>query len=188
MLNLLRKHHSTYVREDRIPILSFLFNFIHSLIHSWQSRNSVLPVHALINWLKRNWRMLNLFRKHHSTYVREDRIPNLSFLFNFIHSFIHDRVGTLSSRSMLKHRPRINLRITHSNQTLLHLPLTSYSLPLTSHSWFHKRKKASHNFLYEAFEKRRLSTLPQNCSTIDVDRLNFSVRNGKRWNPVAITT
>ena len=50
-------------------------------------------------------------------------------------------------------------------------------------------KKASCNIsLHEAFKKRRLSTLPQNCSTIDVDRLNFSVRNGKRWNPVAITT
>ena len=26
------------------------------------------------------------------------------------------------------------------------------------------------------------------CSTIGVNGLNFSVRNGKRWNPVAITT
>ncbi|QVQ57204.1 protein of unknown function DUF2724 [Bacteroides phage LoVEphage] len=31
-------------------------------------------------------------------------------------------------------------------------------------------------------------TLPQLCSTISVTRLNFSVRNGKRWNPCAITT
>ena len=27
-----------------------------------------------------------------------------------------------------------------------------------------------------------------NCSTIGADRLNFSVRNGKRWDPVAIAT
>ena len=38
------------------------------------------------------------------------------------------------------------------------------------------------------FKKRRLSTLPLLRSTIDVTGLNFSVRNGKRWNPGAITT
>ena len=31
-------------------------------------------------------------------------------------------------------------------------------------------------------------TLPHLCSTIGAIRLNFSVRNGKRWNPHAITT
>ena len=36
--------------------------------------------------------------------------------------------------------------------------------------------------------KRRLSTLPLLRSTIDVVGLNFSVRNGKRWIPNAITT
>ena len=30
--------------------------------------------------------------------------------------------------------------------------------------------------------------LSHNCSTIGAGRLNFSVRNGKRWNPVAIVT
>ena len=34
----------------------------------------------------------------------------------------------------------------------------------------------------------RLPTLPRVCSTIGVAGLNFSVRNGKRWNPGAITT
>ena len=34
----------------------------------------------------------------------------------------------------------------------------------------------------------RLPTLPQMCSTIGAVRLNFSVRNGKRWNPYAIIT
>ena len=37
-------------------------------------------------------------------------------------------------------------------------------------------------------KKRRLPTLPLLRSTIGVTRLNFSVRNGKRWNPRAITT
>ena len=35
---------------------------------------------------------------------------------------------------------------------------------------------------------RRLPTLPPVGSTIGVDGLNFSVRNGKRWNPGAIAT
>ena len=36
--------------------------------------------------------------------------------------------------------------------------------------------------------KRRLPTLPLLRSTIGVARLNFSVRDGKRWIPRAITT
>ena len=37
--------------------------------------------------------------------------------------------------------------------------------------------------------KRRLPTLPrENRSTIGAGELNFSVRNGKRWNLTAITT
>ena len=30
--------------------------------------------------------------------------------------------------------------------------------------------------------------LSHNCSTIGASGLNFSVRNGKRWNPAAIVT
>jgi hypothetical protein len=30
--------------------------------------------------------------------------------------------------------------------------------------------------------------LSHKCSTIGADGLNFSVRNGKRWNPAAIVT
>ena len=38
-------------------------------------------------------------------------------------------------------------------------------------------------------EKRRRPTLPHfSCSTIGARGLNFSVRDGKRWNPTAITT
>ena len=36
--------------------------------------------------------------------------------------------------------------------------------------------------------KRRLPTLPLVRSTIGVTKLNFSVRNGKRWNLRAIVT
>ena len=37
-------------------------------------------------------------------------------------------------------------------------------------------------------KKRRLPTLPLLRSTIGVTELNFSVRNGKRWNLSAIVT
>ena len=43
--------------------------------------------------------------------------------------------------------------------------------------------------IYQLGLKRRLPTLPrENRSTIGVSELNFSVRNGKRWNLTAITT
>ena len=37
-------------------------------------------------------------------------------------------------------------------------------------------------------KKRAATYSPARRSTIGVDGLNFSVRNGKRWNPVAIAT
>ena len=45
-------------------------------------------------------------------------------------------------------------------------------------------------FRYKGFslKKRRLPTLPLLRSTIGVTELNFSVRNGKRWNLSAIVT
>gem|GEM_PF-1524514 len=49
------------------------------------------------------------------------------------------------------------------------------------------KKPRVHNEL-RAFVKWRRPTLPRVCSTIGAVGLNFSVRNGKRWNPVAITT
>ena len=53
----------------------------------------------------------------------------------------------------------------------------------------HKQKSPS-RFLSKGFslKKRRLPTLPRVCSTIGAGGLNFSVRNGKRWNPATITT
>ena len=50
------------------------------------------------------------------------------------------------------------------------------------------KKKAPSSFELRAFVKWRRPTLPRVCSTIGAVGLNFSVRNGKRWNPVAITT
>ena len=56
--------------------------------------------------------------------------------------------------------------------------------------YFRKRKKPIQLLLNRLFLslKRRLPTLPLLRSTIGVTRLNFSVRNGKRWIPRAITT
>ena len=51
-----------------------------------------------------------------------------------------------------------------------------------------KRRKPTQNWIGFLALKRRLSTLPLLRSTIDVVGLNFSVRNGKRWIPNAITT
>ena len=52
-----------------------------------------------------------------------------------------------------------------------------------------KQKKPPSSFwTTEAQLKRRLPTLPLLRSTIGVTGLNFSVRNGKRWNPGAIIT
>ena len=50
------------------------------------------------------------------------------------------------------------------------------------------RKPPPSNRQARLLQKRRLPTLPLLRSTIGVTRLNFSVRNGKRWNPRAITT
>ena len=38
------------------------------------------------------------------------------------------------------------------------------------------------------FRKFGNDLLSHECSTIGAGRLNFSVRNGKRWNPAAIVT
>ena len=50
------------------------------------------------------------------------------------------------------------------------------------------KKKPRVHVELRAFVKWRRPTLPRVCSTIGAVGLNFSVRNGKRWNPVAITT
>ena len=43
--------------------------------------------------------------------------------------------------------------------------------------------------MYYLYKKKAASYSPAlHCSTIGADGLNFSVRNGKRWDPDAITT
>ena len=50
------------------------------------------------------------------------------------------------------------------------------------------KKKPLHLPIQGLHQKRRLPTLPLLRSTIGVTELNFSVRNGKRWNLSAIVT
>ena len=56
--------------------------------------------------------------------------------------------------------------------------------------WHHNTTKKSPESLLtqSSLKKRRLPTLPRVCSTIGAGGLNFSVRNGKRWNPATIAT
>src|SRR5690554_5257609 len=49
-------------------------------------------------------------------------------------------------------------------------------------------KKRTSIFLRMSFKDRRRPTLPLLRSTIGAAGLNFSVRNGKRWDPCAVTT
>ena len=53
-----------------------------------------------------------------------------------------------------------------------------------------RRKPPGHfGWRLSHIDKKRAATYsPARRSTIGVDGLNFSVRNGKRWNPVAIAT
>ena len=68
-------------------------------------------------------------------------------------------------------------------------PNFSLLLPFPIPSLSSKRNKAPSLFrVSRLVVKWRRPTLPRVCSTIGAVGLNFSVRNGKRWNPVAITT
>ena len=53
-----------------------------------------------------------------------------------------------------------------------------------------KKKRASKISLQSSLILKKAATYSPAlyCSTIGADGLNFSVRNGKRWNPDAITT
>ena len=52
------------------------------------------------------------------------------------------------------------------------------------------KKRASKISLQSSLTLKKAATYSPalHCSTIGADGLNFSVRNGKRWNPDAITT
>ena len=49
-------------------------------------------------------------------------------------------------------------------------------------------KKTLQAMCSQGLRKKAATYSPTIRSTIGDDGLNFSVRNGKRWNPVAITT
>lgn len=53
-----------------------------------------------------------------------------------------------------------------------------------------QKKRASKISLQSSLILKKAATYSPalHCSTIGADGLNFSVRNGKRWNPDAITT
>ena len=53
-----------------------------------------------------------------------------------------------------------------------------------------KQKSVGNLWKSEAVHGKEAATYSPalHCSTIGVSGLNFSVRNGKRWNPTAITT
>ena len=53
-----------------------------------------------------------------------------------------------------------------------------------------QKKRASKISLQSSLKLKKAATYSPalHCSTIGADGLNFSVRNGKRWNPDAITT
>ena len=53
-----------------------------------------------------------------------------------------------------------------------------------------QKKRASKISLRSSLILKKAATYSPalHCSTIGADGLNFSVRNGKRWNPDAITT
>ena len=78
----------------------------------------------------------------------------------------------------------LSLAIISCSRSVLSTVSHSNYLSLSS-----KRNKAPSLFrVSRLVVKWRRPTLPRVCSTIGAVGLNFSVRNGKRWNPVAITT
>ena len=52
----------------------------------------------------------------------------------------------------------------------------------------HRTKRKSPPIARRTLEEAATYSPTCYCSTIGVNGLNFSVRNGKRWNPIAITT
>ena len=51
-----------------------------------------------------------------------------------------------------------------------------------------EKRKGSPSKRWETLEEAATYSPTYECSTIGADRFNFSVRNGKRWDPVAIAT
>jgi hypothetical protein len=68
------------------------------------------------------------------------------------------------------------------------LPLRSLLSAL--YGYYNKKKELTANAMSSKIKSWRLPTLPGGHppSTIGVEGLNYSVRNGKRWNTLAIVT
>ena len=76
--------------------------------------------------------------------------------------------------------------ITH---ILSHYPHLSHIFHSSHHRHAQKKSPAGISSCRTLNQKKAASYSPaSHCSTIGASGLNFSVRNGKRWNPAAITT
>ena len=79
------------------------------------------------------------------------------------------------------------VRVCHIPYLKKGLRLTVYRLPLETHINVRSPDHSSQSGLQN--KKKAATYSPTlHCSTIGAIGLNFSVRNGKRWNPDAITT
>ena len=83
----------------------------------------------------------------------------------------------------------LNFRVGHASRKFIVL---NHSTTPTRSLTCSNAKRSPHGFSVMGtstfLKNRRRPTLPRVCSTIGADGLNFSVRNGKRWNPDAVTT
>ena len=67
------------------------------------------------------------------------------------------------------------------------MPADIFSRPeIEKRSALKRRKPGCYS--HTGFHKKGGDLLSHNCSTIGAEGLNFSVRNGKRWNTLALTT
>ena len=65
--------------------------------------------------------------------------------------------------------------------------LSEFAIPVAVVLFLYINKKAP-TFQSELLKKMAATYSPASCSTIGANGLNFSVRYGKRWNPIAVAT
>ena len=79
--------------------------------------------------------------------------------------------------------------VTYSDVINIGLPFGKEWLGLWEGLVGQQKSLANSSFTRLSVRKEAATYSPAlHCSTIGASRLNFSVRNGKRWNPAAITT
>ena len=91
---------------------------------------------------------------------------------------INSAIGNLQARDSVQHSV---IRVTFKNGQVVSVTDGPLIQP------FCRIKKESPDCSEDSKEAATYSPTCY-CSTIGVNGLNFSVRNGKRWNPAAITT